>query len=117
MTAGFASQFDRAAFSSDARADRKLAIQMTAAQVPAPATTNMTLKKIAASIGERVHGEHIVDNSGTKPPLGKISSNFERVMTACDGLLCAGPVDKMPGQPLAIPKMTEPNLSRVPACR
>jgi hypothetical protein len=50
---------------------------MTAAQVPAPATTTITLKKIAASIGEKVHGVRIVDNSGTKPPPDKISSNFE----------------------------------------
>jgi hypothetical protein len=57
--------------------DLKIAYQMTAAQVPAPATTTITLKKIAASIGERIHGEHIVDNSGTKPPLAKISCDFE----------------------------------------
>ena len=42
---------------------------MTAAQVPAPATTTITLKKIAASMGEKkIEGEHIVDNSGIKPP-------------------------------------------------
>jgi hypothetical protein len=47
------------------------AYQMTEAQVPAPASANIALTKIAASIGDRVHGVHIVDNSGTKPRWAK----------------------------------------------
>ena len=53
---------------------------MTDAQVPAPAAAIIMVIKIAASIGDKVHGVRMWITPVFAAPFGKIAFDFERVM-------------------------------------